>query len=623
MWGRAVVRVSSRGGRTGLLALFCLLALGVGTAEAAKPRVSVTYGVAGLRVDTSGTVGRGGPQRPPRKRWRVLLEERSTSGTWAKRASGKLKGPARKKFSLSWTAPQTQDEARLRIRVKAKRKIVAVTAPERVELDASVASPKVDVVQAGAVGKLPTSADNTLVLDGEHDFTPGQYLSAAPGTGAADGFLLKVVSSSVANGQTTVVTEPGSLYDAIPNGSVDMALGDLGDAEPLNAPAARLSRAMAQAPGESTSVPFSQQVSCTAGAQLTYSGELQAALGPHFELEWSTRFGFPTGIDSAQATIDAELSADAEATVSGEASCELSPITLIAPRWVVIAVIGGVPVPITIEIPIKLRANGSVAGSVHAEAHASADGSVGIRYEDGDVSGIRELNRTASYGVDVEANAHLEGRIGPDIGVSAGWHIPVLGSLAATAGLDVTTGLVLDYDSAEAPPGSLCIPFTAIGDLVFNLPIAGELGTGDITLFDRNIRCDEFPTTTSERARITWNTGADIDLHVFDEEVNEAWYADPLGIPEAFLTNDDTDGFGPEVFYDEQTPSARTFSYALHYYGPGSTETGPPTTVTMTITDPDGSTRTSTYVLNVDDYVPVGSSPAARAVRAPASFAPK
>ena len=298
----------------------------------------------------------------------------------------------------------------------------------------------------------------------------------------------------------------------------------------------------------------------------------------------------------------------------------MSPITLVAPRWVVIAVIGGVPVPITIEIPIKLRANGSVAGSVHAEAHASADGSVGIRYEDGDVSGIRELNRTASFDVDAQANAHLEGRIGPDIGVSAGWHIPVLGSLAATAGLDVTTGLVLDYDSTEAPPGSLCIPFTAIGDLAFQLPIVGELSTGDITLFDRNIRCDQFPTTTSERARITWNTGADIDLHILDEEGNEAWYADQLGIPEAFLTTDDVDGFGPEVFYDEQTPSS---TYALHDDGPGSTETGPPTRVTVTLTDPDGSTHTSSYVLNVDDYVPLGSSKAAIAARPPPGFPPK
>jgi hypothetical protein len=604
-------------------ALVCLMSLGASTAGAATPKVSVTYGVAGLQVDATGTVGRGGPQQPSRKRWQVLLQERSASGSWKERASGKLTGRGKRKFSLSWTAPQTQDEAQLRIRVKAKSTIVASTAPEGVELDTSVPPPKLDVVQAGAVVKLPIAADSTLVLDGEHDLTPGQYLSTAPGTGAPDGFLLKVVSSSVGNGQTTVVTEPGSLYDAVPNGSIDMALGDLGNAEPLNASAARLSHAMQRTAGQSTSVPFSKQVSCTAGAQLTYSGELDAALGPHFELNWSKRFGVPTGIDSAQATIDAELSADAEATVSGAASCDLSPITLVAPRWMVIAVIGGVPVPITIEIPIKLRANGSVAGSVHAEAHASADGSVGIRYEDGDVSGIRELNRTASFDVDAEANAHLEGRIGPDIGVSAGWHIPVLGSLAATAGLDVTTGLVLDYDSTEAPPGSLCIPFTAIGDLVFQLPIVGELSTGDITLFDRNIRCDRFPTTTSERARITWNTGADIDLHSFDEEGNEAWYADQLGIPEAFLTTDDVDGFGPEVFYDEQTPSARAFSYALHYYGPGSTEAGPPTRVTVTITDPDGTEHTSSYVLNVDDYVSLGSSKAGPAAHPPPSFALK
>lgn len=591
----------------------------------ARPQVSVTYGVAGHEVDATGTVGRGGPARPPRQRWRVLLQERATDGRWTTRVSGRLTGRAKKRFALEWLAPTSRTDARLRIQVKARRKVVATTAGRLVDFDDAGVIPEVDVVPASAVTKLPAEGDNTLVLDGSRSFSPGQFVSASPGDGAPAGFLLKVLSSSVAGGQTTVTTEPGSLYDAVPNGTINMDLGDLGSAEPLNASARRLSAAFESASaGSSTSVPFTKRVSCTGGAELEYAGELTAALGPSFELNWSRTFGFPTGIDSAQATIDAELSADASASVSGSASCEMTPITLLAPRWVVVAVVGGVPVPITIEIPIKLRANGSVSGSVSAEAHATADGSVGIRYEDGDVSGIRELNRSASASYDVDAAAHLEGRIGPDIGVSAGWRVPVLGSLAANAGLDVTTGVVLDYSIDEEPPGSICIPFTAIGDLSFNVPVVGEFGTGDITLFDRNIRCDRFPTTTSERARITWNTGADIDLHVHDSEDNHAYYADPLAIPEAFLTVDDTDGFGPEVFYDEQTPSTRAFAYSLHYYGPGSTETAPTTKVTLTITDPDGTVRTTSYFLDEDDFISAGSSPLARtAARPPPVLQPK
>ena len=226
------VRVSSWG--AALVAAVCFLTLGAGSAEAAKPNVSVTYGVAGLQVDASGTVGRGGPKHPPRKRWLAVLEEQSPSGNWDERASGKLEGRGAKEFSLAWTAPETQDEARLRIRVKARRKTVNTTAPERVEIDTSVPPPKLDVVQSGTVAQLPTAADNTLVLNGTQQFTPGQYLSTAPGAGAPDGFLLKVVSSTTANGQTTVATEPGSLYDAVPNGSIDMALGDLGNAQPLD-----------------------------------------------------------------------------------------------------------------------------------------------------------------------------------------------------------------------------------------------------------------------------------------------------------------------------------------------------------------------------------------------------
>lgn len=477
------------------LAVVALLLMGIwlgfaaGPASAKPPKLSATIGAAGDEVDATGTLGKGGPSKPPRKKWKVLLEER-VNGKWATRTSGRLAGAKLRSFALEWIAPKP-GSIDLRVRVKAGRKTVVASPASKLVLDGGY-EPTVDVVDAGAVAKLPTDSDPTLILNGTRNFAPGQFISTAPGSGAPSGFLLKVVATSVSDGQTTVKTEPASLYQAVPNGSIDMSLGDLGSATPLNAAARRFSRAM-RAPGSPQNVPFNKKVNCSGTASMDLEGAIEADLGPSFQLNWSKTFGVPTGIESAQATIDAALSAQAKASVSGSASCTLTPITLVNPRWVVVAVVAGVPVPITIDVPIKLRANGTVSGAVAVDASASVDGSVGVRYQDGDVSGIRELNRSADANFNVGANAQLDARIGPDIEIAAGWRIPALGGLAAKGNLDVTTGMVLKYSTSQTPPGDLCIPFTAIAGFGFEIPVIDDINTGDIKLFDTSIRCWRFP----------------------------------------------------------------------------------------------------------------------------------
>jgi Domain of unknown function DUF11/Thrombospondin type 3 repeat len=92
----------------------------------------------------------------------------------------------------------------------------------------------------------------------------------------------------------------------------------------------------------------------------------------------------------------------------------------------------------------------------------------------------------------------------------------------------------------------------------------------------------------TERARITWNTQTDIDLHIYDEAGNHAFYAQPDAIPGASLSSDNTVGFGPETFTDDEDPgTARTFRFEVCYFA-GSPDEGP-TTVSGTIADGDGS----------------------------------
>ena len=142
-------------------------------------------------------------------------------------------------------------------------------------------------------------------------------------------------------------------------------------------------------------------------------------------------------------------------------SCELEEVTLLDPKWTVVIEVGPVPVPVTIDVPIKASASASVSGSTQVSADASMQGSIGIQYDKGDVSGVKSLTKSASVTHSVEAQAELQARIGPGIGIEAGWDVPVLGELAATAGVDVSSGLKLTYEPGQSPAGqTLCASYS-------------------------------------------------------------------------------------------------------------------------------------------------------------------
>src|SRR3954452_6941311 len=75
----------------------------------------------------------------------------------------------------------------------------------------------------------------------------------------------------------------------------------------------------------------------------------------------------------------------------------------------------------------------------------------------------------------------------------------------------------------------------------------------------------------TERARVTWNKNNDIDLHVYDQDGNEAYYGTPDAIPDADLSIDLTDTGGPEFFTDHRDPSTRRFGYNVCYFAEGKT----------------------------------------------------
>jgi hypothetical protein len=51
---------------------------------------------------------------------------------------------------------------------------------------------------------------------------------------------------------------------------------------------------------------------------------------------------------------------------------------LLDPHWTVLVEVGPVPVPLTVDIPIRLEASSSASGAVHLKATASVAGSLGL-----------------------------------------------------------------------------------------------------------------------------------------------------------------------------------------------------------------------------------------------------
>jgi hypothetical protein len=77
---------------------------------------------------------------------------------------------------------------------------------------------------------------------------------------------------------------------------------------------------------------------------------------------------------------------------------------------------------------------------------------------------------------------------------------------------------------------------------------------------------------------LTWNTTADIDLHVLEPTSAHVFYANRTG-PTARLDVDDTNGFTPEnIFVEAGRAAAGVYQVYINHFG------GSPTTSTITIT---------------------------------------
>jgi hypothetical protein len=387
-------------------------------------------------------------------------------------------------------------------------------------------APPVDQVAADLIEKLPGPGDSTLILSGSHTYLPGEYLTTPPSGEAPEGFLLKVVRSAIAGGATEVETEPGSLFEAVPNGEIDADLSGSTSTTPMNSDARRLRKANAAAAAagpREADVPFGENVHCESGAEMHLTGSLHASLVPHVDLEWHKFHGIPVSVDTAKATLDASVEAEAEAAVSASASCTLDPVTLLEPEWLAIVDVAGILVPVRVKVPVILRGSASVSGGVSVTATVGAHGSLGVAYEEGQLKGIHDLTDDATLEHHADLDADADAGVGPDVTIIAGWQIPGLGSLDATFEIGVAAGPRLHYASDASPPGSLCAHLNLHGSVTVDIPHA-EITSGVKDLFDEDTKCVTWGAEITITNCSAFETGAaECEEDTIDAGIHQVW----------------------------------------------------------------------------------------------------
>lgn len=202
------------------LALVLLFGLGGVDTEQAfakkfrKPTLSAKFVVAETTVRVNGTIGKGGPRKPPRKSWRVVLEERPGK-KWETLAKARLtKKRKGSKFALKWTAPAYRTDATVRVRVKAGSKTVVAGRAKRLNL------------RAGSIPKPePGPEDPTLRIN----------LNGASGLALKDPSAANLanrehydaqgrspLAEEIPGSNLDVVEEDGEVRDAVSSGDVSI-----------------------------------------------------------------------------------------------------------------------------------------------------------------------------------------------------------------------------------------------------------------------------------------------------------------------------------------------------------------------------------------------------------------
>lgn len=376
--------------------------------------------------------------------------------------------------------------------------------------------PRVVVIEPSAVLALPTGADPRLILEGSEDsLAVGDFLTTWPdweaeNPHAPEGFLLKVKHSEVVDRVTTVEVEPASLFEVELEGQLDT--------EGLRFRSVELSSPEASAPGQvedhvaepvfarisprtASGVPdqvgelaesLKRDFGCGGSAKIEVGGKVTTSLEPEVKLVWSRRGRIAVGVDYAAAWVKGTAKAKLRAEAEGDLRCEPDPIVLVAPRWRTVVVVGQVPVPVTISLPVELSAWARGEASGFAEARLRSHAVVGVRHEKGSdaelMAGFSSPTLDSEFSPEFKVAGSAEASVYPAVGVEAGWRVRGLGKLAAAAKLGVRGGIHVGYAAAEQTPMRTCVPVTIEASLTVHV-VRKSLGPWAVTPYEKNLVC--------------------------------------------------------------------------------------------------------------------------------------
>jgi hypothetical protein len=405
------------------------------------------------------------------------------------------------------------------------------------------------------------------------------------------------------NGHAVKLT-PGRLSDAIAKGSFskrfDFTSGDL--------PRSSAWRADSQRAGSFVK-DLAKQVHCVGGGSYELSGSI--SVDP--EIEVSAHWG-DFRLQSARFVGTVTESAQLHASLNGAASCSLKDLPLFRHPLQLRPIeftVGPVPVVLVPQLQFYLNASGEIQASVTTGYHQQLSVSAGIRWDRGSgVSPVASVTKSQSgESPTLSSSATVDASVTPTI--------DLLFYGVAGPTMDARVGLRLVANPADDPWWELRAYLTAgaaltipalhidkrvdgIYDKSWLLAHANGQGRGtdsdgdgyndadDCAPNDPSINpgaydipndgidqdCDGEDTVIhggAVQATLTWDNGADLDLHVIEPDGNEIYYGNRgPSDTQGQLDNDDNaacdspDGVGgPENIYWPTSSGAPTGTYQV------------------------------------------------------------
>src|SRR5262249_53896240 len=231
---------------------------------------------------------------------------------------------------------------------------------------------------------------------------------------------------------------------------------------------------------------------CGSSGGREVEGEGDASLEPKVKRDWSKRGRFAVSMDYAAAWAKGKATAHLAARAVGDLRCEPDPVVLVEPRWRTVVVVGQVPVPITVGLPVELSASANGHTKVFVTAKVKSDATLGVSRSKGDraklMKGFSPPKLISGSSPELEATGSAEASVLPAVSVEAGWRVRGLGRLAAVAKLGVRGGIHVGFAAGEQPPVRACVPVKAEASLAVHL-VRTSLGPWTFTPYETNLSC--------------------------------------------------------------------------------------------------------------------------------------